>query len=137
MAYQSLEFLDSDLDGYSPPRVPRKAIVHGHCIHKAVLKMDAEASVLKRAGLDAQILDSGCCGMAGSFGFDKRKYEISIRIGERVLLPAVRAADAQTLIIADGYSCREQIAQTTGRRARRLAEVLAMGLRKESVGARE
>jgi Fe-S oxidoreductase len=71
------------------------------------------------------MLDSGCCGMAGSFGFDRRKYDVSMKIGERVLLPAVRNADEATLIIADGYSCREQIAQATGRRALHVAEVLA------------
>ena len=107
------------------PRIPRRAVVHGHCHHQAVLKMDAQRELMKRAGLDFEVLDSGCCGMAGSFGFEREKYDISMACGERVLLPAVRAASEETLLIADGFSCREQIAQSTGRRAQHLAEVLA------------
>jgi len=122
------EFLMHDVPDYSPPHVAHKALLHGHCIQKAVLKMDAEIEMLKRAGMDLNVLDSGCCGMAGSFGFDKSKYDVSMRVGERVLLPAVREAAADTLIVADGYSCREQIAQTTSRRALHLAEVMAQGL---------
>jgi Fe-S oxidoreductase len=105
-----------------------KALVHGHCHHKAVLKMDAEEAVLKRLQLDFQLLDSGCCGMAGGFGFEKDKYAISMRIGELVLLPAVRQAPPRTIIIANGYSCREQIAQTTERRALHLAQVIEQAL---------
>src|SRR5262249_47412341 len=78
---------------------------------------------------DVQKLDSGCCGMAGSFGFEQEKYNVSVACGERVLLPAVRLAPHDTLIIADGFSCREQIAQLTGRRALHTAEVLRMALR--------
>jgi hypothetical protein len=78
-------------------------------------------------GLDVEHPDSGCCGMAGAFGFEKgEKYEISVRAGERVLLPKVREAAADTLIIADGFSCREQIAQSTNRRALHLAQVLRL-----------
>ena len=112
------------------PRLERHAVVHGHCHHKAVLKMDAELAVLKDLGLDLEVLDSGCCGMAGSFGFSRDKYEVSMRCGERVLLPAVRAADDETLIIADGYSCREQITQCTTARPLHLAEVLRMAILK-------
>jgi Fe-S oxidoreductase len=79
-------------------------------------------------GLDYQILDSGCCGMAGAFGFEPDHYDISIRVGEQVLLPAVRAAAPDTLIITDGFSCREQIAQTTDRRTLHLAQVMQMAL---------
>lgn len=91
--------------------------------------MEDDAALLSTLGLDFEILDSGCCGMAGAFGFEKEHYDVSIRCGERVLLPAVRAAERDTLIIADGFSCREQIAQTTGRRALHLAEVLQAALR--------
>jgi len=107
------------------PQVHRKAIVHGHCHHQSILKMGAHEELMKRAGIDYRTLDSGCCGMAGSFGFEKAKYDVSIACGERILLPAVRAAPDDTLLIADGFSCREQIAQCTGRRALHLAEVLA------------
>ena len=71
------------------------------------------------------MLDSGCCGMAGPFGFERDKYAVSQTLGERVLLPAVRDADPETVVVTDGFSCREQIAQGTGRRAVHLAEVLA------------
>jgi Fe-S oxidoreductase len=77
-------------------------------------------------GLDFEHLDSGCCGMAGAFGFEAKHYDISMRIGERVLLPRAREAAADTLIIADGFSCREQIEQSTGREALHLAQVLQM-----------
>jgi Fe-S oxidoreductase len=109
------------------PQVHRKAIVHGHCHHQSILKMGAQEELMKRAGIDYRVLDSGCCGMAGSFGFEKEKYDVSIACGERVLLPAVRAAPEGTLLIADGFSCREQVAQCTGRTALHLAQVLAAG----------
>jgi Fe-S oxidoreductase len=93
------------------------------------MKMDAEERVLNRLGLDFEVLDSGCCGMAGAFGFEADHYEVSIACGERVLLPAVRKAAPDTLIVADGFSCREQITQTTGRQPLHLAQVLARSLR--------
>jgi Fe-S oxidoreductase len=122
------EYLDSKIDGFPFPSLPRNALVHGHCHHKSVLKMDAEESVLKKLGLNFQVLDSGCCGMAGSFGFEKEKYDVSMSCGERVLLPAVRAAEEDTLIIANGFSCREQIVQTTKWQPVHLAEVLRMAV---------
>jgi Fe-S oxidoreductase len=120
------EFLERQRD-YVPQQVNRKALVHTHCIHKALFGSRAMESLFKRAQVDGNVLDAGCCGMAGSFGFDKRKYDVSMKIGERVLLPAVRNADEDTLIVATGYSCREQILQATGRRALHPAEVLALG----------
>jgi hypothetical protein len=101
-----------------------KALVQGHCHHKSVLKFEAENSVLKNLGLDFEVLASGCCGMAGSFGFESDKYGVSIAIGERKLLPRVRQALVSELIMADGFSCREQIAQQTNRQALHLAEVI-------------
>ena len=118
------------------PKLERRAIVHGHCHHKSVLKMDAEVAVLKSLGLDFEVLDSGCCGMAGSFGFTREKYDVSMACAERVLLPAVRSADPQALVIANGFSCREQVEQATGKRPLHLAEVLAMALRDRSSSAR-
>jgi Fe-S oxidoreductase/FAD/FMN-containing dehydrogenase len=111
---------------YQPPLFTKKAIVHGHCHHKAIMGMDDEEEILKRMKLDYKLLDSGCCGMAGSFGFESDHYDISIKVGERVLLPAVRDAAADTLIIANGFSCREQISQCTGRTALHLAQVLRL-----------
>jgi FAD/FMN-containing dehydrogenase/Fe-S oxidoreductase len=115
--------------GYRPPQLRRKALVHGHCHHKSVLKFDAEFELLKRTGLEFQVLDSGCCGMAGSFGFEADKYDVSVKIGERVLLPAVRNAAADTLIITNGFSCYQQIEGLTGRKAMHIAEVLQMAIR--------
>lgn len=106
--------------------------MHGHCHHKAIMGMDDEETVLSQLGLDFKVLDSGCCGMAGAFGFEKDHYDISVKVGERVLLPAVRNAGKETLIIADGFSCREQIAQTTDRRALHLAQVIRMALHEQS-----
>ena len=80
-------------------------------------------------GLDYEHPDSGCCGMAGAFGFERKHYDISMRVGERVILPAVRESDQETLIIANGFSCREQIAQGTGREPLHLAEVLKLAMR--------
>jgi FAD/FMN-containing dehydrogenase/Fe-S oxidoreductase len=103
------------------------ALVHVHCHQKALVGLDATARAVAATRLNARILDAGCCGMAGSFGYDKSHYEVSVLVGERVLLPTVRKAPATTTIIADGFSCREQIQQLTGRRAYHLAEVLAHG----------
>jgi Fe-S oxidoreductase len=125
------EFLVQHAKNIQPPLLQRSALVHGHCHHKALMGMSAEEEVLKRLGLHFTLLDSGCCGMAGAFGFERDHYDVSIKVGERVLLPAVRAADRNTMIIADGFSCREQIAQTTGRRALHLAEVLQMAIRQQ------
>lgn len=122
------EFLDKQ-EGFAPPTIKRKAVVHGHCHHKAVMRMKAEESMFKKMQLDYEMLDSGCCGMAGSFGFESEKYDVSVKVGERVLLPAVRKAERSTILIADGFSCREQIAQLTGRQALHTAEVLAMAMR--------
>jgi Fe-S oxidoreductase len=125
------EFLDRQ-DGEFPfPQLQRHAVVHGHCHHKAVLKMQAEESVMKKLGLDVDLLDSGCCGMAGSFGFMKEKYPVSMQCAERVLLPAVRNADSGTLIVADGFSCREQLLQTTDAKPLHLAQVLQMALHQD------
>jgi Fe-S oxidoreductase len=118
------EFLERKVPGYSPPKIDGKVVLHGHCHHKAVMKMTDEESVVRKTGADVQALDAGCCGMAGSFGFDIHKYDVSIAAGERVLLPAVRASAPDTFIVSDGFSCREQIAQTTGRHALHLADLL-------------
>src|SRR6266704_3069122 len=126
------EFLERKVPNYQPPQLHRKAVVHGHCHHKAIMGMGAEEAVLKKLGLDFEILDSGCCGMAGAFGFEKDHYDVSIKCGERVLLPAVRNAAKGTLIIANGFSCQEQIAQTTDRQALHLAQVIQMALHEGS-----
>jgi Fe-S oxidoreductase len=125
------EFLQNHAPDYLPPSLSRKVVLHGHCHHKALMKINDEESLLKKMGVELESLDSGCCGMAGPFGFQKDKFEISQAIGERVLLPAVRRAAPDTLIVADGFSCREQILQGTGRSAMHLAEVLKIALDRE------
>ncbi|HEY4015816.1 MAG TPA: FAD-linked oxidase C-terminal domain-containing protein [Polyangiaceae bacterium] len=112
--------------GWEPPKLHAKAMLQGHCHHKAIMKLEPERRVLQEMGLDAQRLEAGCCGMAGSFGYEKDKYDISIAVGERVLLPEVRRAPESTVIVADGFSCKSQIEQRTRRRAMHLAEVLKL-----------
>jgi len=123
------EFLEQKLTpGAQLPQLPRKALLHGHCHHKSIMKMTAEESLLRRLGVDFTSPAPGCCGMAGSFGFNAEHYGISQAIGELELLPAVRQAPDDWLIIADGFSCREQIAQSTTRHALHVAEVLQLAL---------
>jgi Fe-S oxidoreductase len=126
------EFLTKKATHFELPNFSRKAVVHGHCHHKSILKFDAENEVMDKLGLEYEVLDSGCCGMAGSFGFEEEKYPVSVACGERVLLPAVREADPKTLIMADGFSCREQIAQMTNRHGLHLAQVIQMALQQKS-----
>jgi len=121
------EFITNEKD-FAIPQLDRKALVQAHCHHKAIMRFDDDESLLRRIGLDLEHPDSGCCGMAGAFGFEADNYEISMRIGERVLLPKVREAASDTLIVADGFSCREQIEQTTGRETLHLAQVLQMAM---------
>lgn len=111
---------------WSPPSLQgRHVMLHRHCHHQAVMGTDVDRALLEKTGADLEVLDSGCCGMAGSFGFERgRKYEVSMAVGERVLLPRVREADAATIVVADGFSCREQVVHATGRRPQHLAEVL-------------
>jgi FAD/FMN-containing dehydrogenase/Fe-S oxidoreductase len=122
------EFLQQKAKRFQFPKLLRKALLHGHCHHKSIMKMTDEEAVLKKMGVDFWAPAPGCCGMAGSFGFEKDKYDVSIAIGELELLPAVRAAGRDHLIIADGFSCREQIAQCTAREALHLAEVIQLAL---------
>jgi Fe-S oxidoreductase len=119
------DFLEQQAPGAEFAPLHRRALVHAHCHHKGVLGFDAERRLLeKRLQLDVDMPDTGCCGMAGSFGFEAPKYDVSIACGEHVLLPAVRAAADDTLVIADGYSCHEQIDQCTGRQVLHVAQVL-------------
>jgi FAD/FMN-containing dehydrogenase/Fe-S oxidoreductase len=126
------EFLEQRAQNFQLPTLQRHALVHGHCHHKAIMKMTAEEAVLDRMGIKFTAPAPGCCGMAGAFGFEKDKYEISKAIGELELLPAVRRAPTDWLIVADGFSCREQIAQESDRNALHLAEVIQMALQEST-----
>ncbi len=117
------EFLKKQ--GYVPPKMKGRVLFHGHCHQKAIMGTEADVELLRAAGLEVDAPDAGCCGMAGSFGFHAEHYDVSVAIGERVLLPAVRAAAPDTTIVTDGFSCREQIHGCTDRRATHLAELLA------------
>ena len=125
------EFLQEKASEFKFPELKRKAVIQAHCHHKAIFKTDAEEKVLKRIGIESEILDSGCCGMAGPFGFEAAKYEVSQACAERVLLPAIRKAAEDQLVLADGFSCREQIRQNTDRYPLHLAEVLKMAIHGE------
>ena len=134
------EFLKQELDrgALSSERLTRaagpgrNALVHGHCHQKALASTEPTLALLRAIGYVPREVDSGCCGMAGSFGYEREHYAISQQIGERVLLPAVRATPADTVIVAMGTSCRQQIADATGRQAHHIAEILW-----EQVAARE
>ncbi|HJT07057.1 MAG TPA: (Fe-S)-binding protein, partial [Stellaceae bacterium] len=127
------EFLARDKD-YAPPRLERHAVMHAHCHHKAIMGTEDEARLLEAMGLDLDTPETGCCGLAGSFGYERGHYDVSMKIGEHVLLPAVRKAPKDALVIADGFSCRSQIEHATRRKALHLAEVLQMGLREGARG---
>lgn len=119
------EFLAQRAPNYQPPSLAGKTILlHGHCHQKTQMKEDL--SLLAQTGASVNLLDSGCCGMAGPFGFEKDKYAVSTMLAERVLLPAVRAAENETVIVTNGFSCREQVAQLSPRRAVHLAEILVI-----------
>ncbi|GAA3481975.1 FAD-binding and (Fe-S)-binding domain-containing protein [Streptomyces yanii] len=116
-------------DGWQPPRLGRAATVQTHCHQHAVLGADADRELMHRAGIDANVLDEGCCGLAGNFGFEQGHYELSQAIAEQGVLPAVRDTAPGALVLADGFSCRTQIDQAdTGRQAVHLAEALALAL---------
>jgi Fe-S oxidoreductase len=108
---------------------PRTAFLHGHCHQKAFGVMPAVVGALKLVpNLSVNVIDSSCCGMAGAFGYEKEHYEVSMKMAERSLLPAVRQAPAEALIVADGTSCRHQIEAGASRRAIHVARVLKSAL---------
>jgi Fe-S oxidoreductase len=126
------EFLDPLKPHPNPSPVqplPRRALFHGHCHLKALVGTAPSMRLLRSIPqLQVQEVDSGCCGMAGSFGFEKEHYDISMALAERRLAPAVRALSPEALVIASGVSCRQQIGHTTGRRPLHPAEVLQLAL---------
>jgi Fe-S oxidoreductase len=124
------EFIDEYAPDAPLPRIPLDAVTQTHCHQHAVLGSAADRRVEARLGLHNRVLDSGCCGLAGNFGFESGHFEVSEAIAERVLLPEVRAAGPETVVLADGFSCRTQISQLAdGRRALHLAELIARELR--------
>jgi hypothetical protein len=132
--------LRSQAPDYAPPKLKMKATVHGHCHQKALEtlndkefgKLRAEKEIFENIGLESKYPEDGCCGMAGAFGYEKQNghYQVGIAVGERILLPQVRKAADDELIIADGFSCQEQIGQQTNRAAMHTAQVLQLAIHK-------
>ncbi|MEU9756079.1 (Fe-S)-binding protein, partial [Streptomyces althioticus] len=123
------ELLVERADGWRPPRADVRAVVQRHCHQYAVMGFDADREILERAGVDADVLDAGCCGLAGDFGFEKGHYDVSMACAEAGLLPAVRQADDSTVVLADGFSCRTQVDQAgVGHTPLHLAELLQAAL---------
>jgi FAD/FMN-containing dehydrogenase/Fe-S oxidoreductase len=115
--------------GWTPPAIGGRALLHGHCHRKALGGVGAEAGLLREAGVDVATPDTGCCGMSGSFGFKPQHFEASRRIAELALLPALRAAGSEAAVVADGFSCREQVEDLAGRETLHFAEILARALK--------
>ena len=122
------EFLKHHAKGWQPPKVGGRALVHVHCHHKSVIGSGEEMELLKEMGIEIREPEKGCCGLAGSFGFEAGHYDVSMAIGEQRLLPAVREMGEDTRLIANGFSCQTQIRQGAGRMPRHLAEVIAEAL---------
>ena len=122
------EFLNRHADGWTPPHVGGKALIHVHCHHKSIIGEDDEKELLTKMGVEFREPEKGCCGLAGSFGFEAGHYDVSMAIGEQRLLPAVRSAARDELVITNGFSCQTQIGQGAGREARHLAQVIAAAL---------
>jgi Fe-S oxidoreductase/FAD/FMN-containing dehydrogenase len=123
------EFLERNgLPPFGSLKLQRKAVIHGHCHQKAIMGMEADEKVLAHLGLPFEVLDSGCCGMAGAFGFEKTHYDVSVKIGKYRFIPALQNVDKETLVIADGFSCREQIKHLTALQPLHLAQVTQTAL---------
>ncbi|MFZ4063209.1 MAG: FAD-binding and (Fe-S)-binding domain-containing protein [Polynucleobacter sp.] len=121
--------------GYVPPPLDCEVLVHSHCHQKSLFGTKGDVALLTALGAKADYIDSGCCGMAGSFGFNPKHIEISKAVGELVLLPAIRKADKDTIILTNGFSCREQIEQETGRQVMHLAELLLKAHQSSDLGS--
>lgn len=119
---------------YIWPHLSADVVVHGHCHQKSIFGMKGETTLLDKLGVRWKLLDTGCCGMAGSFGFNAEHYDLSMKIAEDKLLPLVRNAPLSTLIVTNGFSCREQIEQGAGRQSLHIAQLALMALKPEDIG---
>jgi FAD/FMN-containing dehydrogenase/Fe-S oxidoreductase len=128
--YLLSEFLERFAPDFSPSSSVGSAIVQFHCHHNSILGKDAEESILKKSGVNAEILDAGCCGMAGAFGFENEHYSVSMKIGEHKVFPKIREIGNDNVVIADGFSCREQVEQSLEVKTLHLAEVLLTSIQK-------
>ncbi len=119
------ELLHNRTPGWAAPERSGKFMVQTHCHQHAIMGFDADRAVLEETGAEVDVLDAGCCGLAGNFGFEAGHYDVSTAVGRAALLPAVTAASEDTVVLADGFSCRTQISSGSTRRAMHLAEILA------------
>ena len=123
------EYITRELGALPLAPIGKRALLHGHCHQKSFAVMDTVEAALKRVpDLAVETVESSCCGMAGAFGYGSDTIDVSRKMGELSLLPAVRKAAADTLIVADGTSCRQQIEDGAGRAALHVARVLAMSI---------
>jgi Fe-S oxidoreductase len=136
-AFTLAEFLEKVASGYSPPNLRRQLMVHGHCHQKAIAGMEHETNLLKKMGANVNVFDSGCCGMAGSFGFEENKFEVSRKVFEHELKARVEGAPRDSILIADGFSCKTQIEQNTNREALHLAQVVKMAMDEQESARRD
>jgi Fe-S oxidoreductase len=131
------EFIDKHADTQRLPKLHSKVLMHAHCHHKAIIKKaEHENKVLTNIGAELRETTSGCCGMAGSFGFESDKYDISVQVGEHSLLPVIRREELTTPIVADGFSCREQVKQLSKRHPLHFAELLKLAIKGDGLGFR-
>ncbi|MBO0827255.1 MAG: FAD-binding protein [Streptosporangiales bacterium] len=135
--YTLAEFLLQKAPDWRPEPLDRDAVMQMHCHQHAIMGEDPDGEICERVGVHGRMLSSGCCGLAGNFGFERGHYDVSMACAERVLLPEVRDVDPGVLVIADGFSCRTQVEQAhVGRTPVHLAEVLAAAVRRERLGDR-
>jgi Fe-S oxidoreductase len=122
------EFIAREAPDFAPPALGRHTVVHGHCHQKALAGIGSEVALLSRAaGAQLEVLDAGCCGMAGAFGYHRDHFEVSKAIGARALIPAIEQAPPDAIIVADGFSCRSQIRYfCPSRQPMHLAEALSL-----------
>lgn len=129
-------FLFSDFLGradYDWPELDADVVVHGHCHQKSIFGMKGETALLDKLHVRWTLLDTGCCGMAGSFGFNADHYDLSMKIAEDKLLPLVRSAPASAIVVTNGFSCREQIEQGAGRQSIHIAQLALKALKREHI----
>ncbi|HSR11718.1 MAG TPA: FAD-linked oxidase C-terminal domain-containing protein, partial [Thermodesulfobacteriota bacterium] len=128
------EFMDAEGELRNLPSLEGRAVLHGHCHQKAIWSLASDRRILEGIGLKVDSPDAGCCGMGGSFGWERHKYDLSMEIGKKILFPAVGNAPADAVIVADGFSCRTQIEHGTGRRPMHLAEVIRLAMTAGALG---
>jgi FAD/FMN-containing dehydrogenase/Fe-S oxidoreductase len=131
LSQQSLtlaDFLEQRAPYYSPPPLKRRIIVHGHCHQKAIIGMEHEMNLLNKMGSEVSVLDSGCCGMAGSFGFEEHKHEVSLKVFAHELASQVNDAPADSVLMTDGFSCKTQIEQNSSRQTLHFAQIIKMAV---------